>query len=110
MDVDVVRHFLAVHLRAKHRILKDQILGHDAGSEDFAAAIDVLDVGVDGLDALLEAAPHDVPFLGGDDARNDVERDQALLRLGVAIDRKGDADAAEQELRLAAAEIEHVAA
>ena len=87
---------------------KTRSSGHDAGFEDFAAAIDVLDIGVDRLDALLEAAPHDVPFLGRDDARDDVERDQALLRLGVAIDRKGDADAAEQELRLAPAVIEHV--
>ena len=108
MDVDVVRHFLAVHLRAKHRILEDQVFGDDVGLENFAAAIDVLDIGVDGLHALLEAAPHDLPFLGGDDARDDVERDQALLRLGVAIDRKGDADAAEQKLRLAPAVVEHV--
>ena len=50
----------------------------------------------------------DLPFLGRDDARDDVERDQALLRLGVAIDRKGDADAPEQQFGLAAAEIEHV--
>ena len=108
MDVDVVRHFLAVHLRAENRILEDQVFGDDVGFENFAAAIDVLDIGVDGLHALLEAAPHDLPFLGGDDARDDVERDQALLRLGVAIDRKGDADAAEQELRLAPAVVEHV--
>ena len=103
MDIEVVRHFLAVHLRAENRILEDQVFRDDVGFEDFAAAIDVLDIGVDRLHALLEAAPHDVPFLGGDDARDDVERDQALLRLGVAIDRKGDADAAEQKLRLAPA-------
>ena len=50
----------------------------------------------------------DLPFLRRDDARDDVEGDQALLRLGVAVDRKGDADAPEQQFRLAPAEIEHV--
>ena len=108
MDVNVVRDFLAVHLRAEHRILKHQIFGHDAGLENLTAAVNVLDVGVDGFDALLETAPQQVPFLGRDDARNDIEGDQAFLRLGIAIDGKGDADAAEQQLGFAAAEIEDV--
>ena len=76
--------------------------------QNLAAAIDILDVGVDGFDALLEAALQEFPFLGREDARDDVEWDQAFLRLGVAIDRKGDADTPEQEFRLAAAEVEHV--
>ena len=76
--------------------------------ENFAAAINVLDVGVDGFDALLEAALQRRPIRPREDARDDVERDETFLRLGVAIDRKGDADAAEEQLRLAAAEIEHV--
>ena len=65
-------------------------------------------IGVDRLDALLEPALQRVPFGGGEDARDDVERDQPLLRVGLAIDREGDADAAEQQLGLAAAEVEHV--
>ncbi len=88
--------------------MKDQILGHDPGLENFAAVIHVLDVGVDGLDALLQAALQDVPFRGREDAWNDVEGDQPFLRLRVAVDREGDADAAEQQLRLAPAEVEHV--
>ena len=108
MDIDVVRHLLPVHLRAEHRILKDQILGHDAGLQNLAAVVNVLDVGVDGLDALLEAALQRLPFGRRQDARNDVEGDQPLLRLGIAVDRKGDADAAEEQLRLAPAEVEHV--
>ena len=36
MDVDVVRHRLAVHLRAKDRILEDQVVGNDAGAQDVA--------------------------------------------------------------------------
>ena len=108
MHVDVVRHFLAVHLRTEDRILKHEVLGHDARFENLAAVIDVLDVGVDRLDALLEAALQDFPLRRRENARNDVEGDEPLLRLGVAIDRKGDADAAEQQLRLAPAEVEDV--
>ena len=108
VHVDVVRDLLAVHLRAENRILEDQILGYDSGLEDLPAAIDVLDVGVDRLDPLRQAALQEVPFGGRDDAGNDVEGDEALLRLRVAIDGKGDADAAEEQLRLAPAEIEHV--
>ena len=73
VDVNIVRHLLTVHLRAEHRILKHQVLGNDAGAQDFAAAIDVLDIGVDRLDALLEAAAQRVPFRCGKNARNDVE-------------------------------------
>ena len=54
--VDVVRHALAVHLRPEHRILEDEILRHDARAQHLALRIDVLDVEVDRLGALLEAA------------------------------------------------------
>ena len=108
MHIDVVRHLLPVHFRAEDRVLENQILGHDAGLEHFAPVIDVLDISVDRLDPLLEPALQSLPFGRGEDARNDVERDQALLRLGVAVDRKGNADAPKEVLGLAAAEIEHV--
>ena len=108
MDINVVRHLLPVHLRAENRILKHQILGDDPGLENLAAAIDVLDVGVDGLDALLQPALQNLPLGGREDARNDVEGDETLLRLGVAVDCKGDADTPEEVLGFTAAEIEHV--
>ena len=108
VDVDVVRDLLAVHLRPEHRILEHQVLRDHAGPEDLAPAVDVADIGVDRLHALLEAAAHEVPFGGGEDARHHVEGDQALLRVGLAIDREGDADALEDQLRLAPAVIEHL--
>ena len=49
-----------------------------------------------------------LPLGRGEDARDDVKGDETLLRLGVAIDRKGNADAAEEMLGFTAAEIEHV--
>ncbi len=108
MHVDVVGHLLAVHLRPKHRVLEHQVFRHDAGLEDLAPVVDVVDVVIDGLDALLEAGLQDVPFGGRQDARQHVEGDQPLLRVRLAIDREGDADAAEQHLRLAAAVVENV--
>ncbi len=108
VHVDVVRHLLAVHFRPEHPVLEHQVLGHDAGLEDLAPAVDVADIGVERLDALLEAGAQGVPFGGGEDARQHVERDQPLLRLGFAVDREGDADAAEQQLGLAPPIVEHV--
>ncbi len=108
MDVDVVRHLLAVHFRPEHRILEHQIFRHHAGFENFAPGVDVADVMVDGFDALLEPGAQDVPFGRGENARQHVEGDEPLLRVRFAIDREGDADAAEQDLGLASAVAEHV--
>src|SRR6185437_9301447 len=44
----------------------------------------------------------DRPLLRRHDPRDHVEGNQTFLRLGVAIDGKGDADPAEQQLRLLA--------
>ncbi len=108
MHVDVVWHFLAVHLRPEHRVLEHQVLGDDTGPEDLAPAVDVADVVVDGFDPLLEPAAQDVPFGGCQDAWQHVERDEPLLCVGLAIDREGDADAAEQELGLAPPIVEDI--
>ena len=108
VHVNVVRHLLPAHLRAEGRIAEHQIVGHDAGAQDLARAIDVLDEGIERLDALGEAFFQQPPFGARHDARDDVEGDQPLLRVGLAIDREGDADAAEQKLGLAPAVIEHV--
>jgi hypothetical protein len=63
---------------------------------------------VDGLDALFEPRAQDVPFSRGKNARQHVEGDESLLRVRFAIDREGDADAAEQDLGFAPSIIEHV--
>jgi hypothetical protein len=108
MHIDVMRHLLAVHFRPEHRILEHQVLGHDAGLENFAPVIDVVDIVIDRLDALLEPGPQQVPFAGGKNARQHVERNEPLLRIGFAVDREGDADAAEQHLGLATPIVEDV--
>ena len=107
-DVDVVRNALAVHLGSEHRVLEHQIVRHDAGAQHLPLGIDVLDVEVDRLGALLKAAFDGLPFVGGEHARDHVERDQPLGRVGVAIDREGDADPAEQQFRLPAPLLEDI--
>ena len=103
VDIDVVRHVLAVHLRPEHRVLEDQVVGNDVGAQDVAAVIDVAQEHVERAHPLLQALLQDRPFPGRHDPRDHVERDQPFLGLGVAIDGKGDADPAEQQLRLLAA-------
>ena len=46
--------------------------------QDFAPAVDVVEKGVERLDALLEAALAACPIPAPKDARDDVERDQPL--------------------------------
>ena len=60
------------------------------------------------MDALFEAEAKLRPFVGRQDARQHVERDQPLGGIRLAVDREGDADAPEQELGLAAAMFQHV--
>ncbi len=103
VHIDVMRHILPVHLGAEHGILVDQVFRDDAGAQDVARMINVAEEQVQRLDALLQAGFEDGPFPGRDDPRDHVERDQPLLRLGVAVDCEGDADPAKQQLGFLAA-------
>ena len=71
------------------------------GLDDLLAVIDVVHEGVERAHALLDAGRQPAPFGRRDDARDDVEGDEPLGRLVVAVDGEGDAGAAEQRLRLA---------
>ncbi len=103
MDIDVVRHVLAVHLGSKYRVLEDQVVRNDVGAQDVSAVIDVAQEHVQRADPLLQTLFQQGPFLAREDPGDHVERDQALLGLGVAIDGKGDTDPAEQQFRFLAA-------
>ena len=65
--------------------------------------IDVAQEHVERAHPLLQALFEHRPFLGRHDPRDHVEGDQPFLGFGVAIDGEGDADPAEQQLRLLAA-------
>ena len=88
------------------RVAVDEVGRDDAGLDAFLRAVDVGEEGVERRDALLQAALERDPFRLGQHARDDVEGDQPLGRLVVAVDREGDADAAEEQLGLAAAGVE----
>ncbi len=51
----------------------DDFFRDDLVFQDFLVVVNVVDEFVEGVDALLQAALDPVPFLGADDARNQVE-------------------------------------
>jgi hypothetical protein len=58
--------------------------------------IDIADEGVQCVDALLEAAFDALPFVGRDNARNQVEGEDAFRAGGIAVDVEGDAQLQQQ--------------
>ena len=76
----------------------DHFGGNGAVLEDFLVVIDVVDEGVERVDALLEAAFDAVPFVRRDDARDQVEGEDAFGAGGVAVDVEGDAQLQQQAL------------
>ena len=102
LRVDVVGHIDAHHHTAELCVVQDLIGRNDAGTDDVLIVVDVVDEAVQGGDPLDQAFFHRLPFVRRDDARNQVKGDQALGACTVfvlgAIDRKGDADAAEDHL------------
>ena len=99
MRPDAVRRAHAGDLRAELRIAEDEVLRQHALLEDAALAIDIVEEGVDRIDPLHQPFGQARPFVGEEDTRDDVERDDPFARVGVAIDREGDAELAEGVLR-----------
>ena len=106
MDVDVVRHLEIDHLGPEVRVAEDQVGRDDAGLHDLARAVEVGQEHVQRLDPLDQARLELRPFVPRDQARHDVEGDQPLGRILVAVDREGDADAAEQQVGLSPPRLE----
>ncbi len=106
VNINVMRNFLVVHFRTKYRIFKHQLSRNDASPDDVAQPVDVLDIEVEGFDALLKTATQKVPLRCRENPRDDVEGDETFLRFGIAVNGKGYTDAAEQEFSLALPEIQ----
>ncbi len=85
---------LAERCRREHHFARN-----DAVVQNLLIVIDVVDERVQGVDALLQAALDVIPFVGGDDARNQVEGEDALGPGGFAIDVESDAHLQQQALR-----------
>ena len=71
-----------------------------ARAHDLAAPVDIDQKGVQGPCALLDAAFQLAPFRMGKDTREHVEGDQPVRIATLAVNGKGDADAAKQCLSL----------
>ena len=106
MHVKVVRHAPPAHLRTEIGIAIDEIGRNLAGGNDLAVAIDVSEEHVQRFDALDETSFELGPFRPGNHPRNDVEWDQPLGGILIAIDGERDADAPEQKFGLRAAGFE----
>ncbi|VDC49472.1 hypothetical protein BREV_BREV_03595 [Brevundimonas mediterranea] len=108
MAPDVARRPAPLHLGPIVRIGQDQVGGHDPGADTVLRPVDVLQEGVDGGDPLLQPLLQPAPFVGADDARDDIERDQPLVGFLVAIDGEGHAHPAEEQLGLARARLQQI--
>src|SRR5262249_22066802 len=75
---DPARGLQAHALRPKIRARLDELLGDDLVAQDALLAVDVGDEEVERLDPLAEPGFEAVPLLTRHDARNDVERKDAL--------------------------------
>ena len=98
--IDAGGHIDADHFGAKLGVVDDLFARDTPRTQDFLGVIDIVQKGVERLDALPQAGLQAAPFLCRNDARNDVEGNQALLACFLAIHRKGDADAAEGNIGL----------
>ena len=100
MGIDAARRDDAHHLGPVALVLQHQ-RGRDlAGPQDLLLAVDIAEEGVQRPHPLPQPGRHAVPFGPRDDARDDVEGDQPFGVAAFAVDREGDADAAEQQLGL----------
>ena len=96
MRIDAARRIEPHHLRHEGFVLEDHVARDAARPQNLLAVIDVVQEGVERPHALLDAGRKPPPFEGGEDARHDIEGDEAFGGLFGAIDGKGDALAAEQ--------------
>ena len=71
---------------------------HHTSLDDVLVVVDVADEGIERLDALPQARFERGPFVGRQDARNDVEGNGAFGAGIVAVDREGDAHPPENQV------------
>src|SRR5207237_1390624 len=90
-----VRRADAGDLGAELLVAVDQLGRDQPFLEDPALAVDILEERIDRLDALDQPLAEPGPFLLEENARDDIERNDALSGVAVTIDRKGDAELTE---------------
>ena len=100
MGIDATGWIEIDHLRFIERIGQDQIDRNHPGLENLAIMIDVVQKLIDGAHALDGAFLEKAPFIGTEDMRNNVERDQPLGADFLAINDKGNPQPVKQQIRL----------
>ena len=88
--VDAARHIDTLHDRPILRVVQHLLGRDDARLEYFLIVVDIPQEHVECLDPLAQSGLQGFPFGGRNHARNDVERDQALLARLLPIHGKGD--------------------
>ena len=89
------------HFGAEGGVLQDQLGRNAPGFENFLAVVDVIEKGIERTDALLDAFGQPPPFLGSNNARDDIEGNEFFGPLLRAVDRKGNAQPAKDRLGIA---------
>ena len=100
--VNAPRDLDALHLGAVLGVAEDELGGNPPRAKDLLAVVDVVEECVQRPHALAQALLERAPLACRQDPRDDVERNQALGTLVLAVDREGDADAMEERIRLGA--------
>ena len=100
VGIDPPRRVDADHGRLVGLVAEDQIRRNHPGAHDLGAVVDVPEEGVERPRPLLHPALELAPLGLGEDPRHHVEGNEPLGVAALAIDREGDADAAEQRLGL----------
>ena len=91
VNVNIARHIEVHELGPEMRRLPDDLFRNDAVAQNVLRVIDVVQKQIQRRDSLDEAALDQVPFFRGNDARDEIEWENALRPLVVVVDRKSDA-------------------
>ena len=112
MRIHVAGYLDTDHFGTKLGVCQDLITRDQARLEDLLVVIDVMDKTVQSRHPLYQSLFNTGPFVGRDDAGNQIERNQAFIAGAVfvlgAVDREGNADAAKNQLGLLAPLDHHV--
>jgi hypothetical protein len=91
VDVNVPRHVEVHELRPEMRSFPDDLLRDHAVAEDVLLVINVVEEQVQRRDSLDQTAFDFLPFVGGNNAGQEIKRENPFRSLVVAVDRESDA-------------------
>ena len=88
--VDAARWIDADHFWHERAVLNDQLVRDKSRLQDFLTVVDVIHESVQGFDALFDAGFQAAPLGSVNNARQDIEGDQAFARVFAAVDSKSN--------------------